>query len=61
MRQNKSEDNLKNKEELVDLDTSKIDEISGDDLKMVFIVREDLKMGLGKQCSQVAHAAIRIN
>ena len=29
-----------------------------DDLKMVFLVRQDLKMGAGKIAAQVAHAAI---
>ena len=28
------------------------------DLKMVFLVRQDLKMGAGKIAAQVAHAAI---
>lgn len=41
-----------------DSENTALDDISGDDLKMVFVVREDLKMGIGKQCSQVAHAAV---
>lgn len=31
-----------------------------DDLKMVFLVREDLKLGAGKIAAQVAHAAVSL-
>ena len=55
----KSEDNPKAEELSNDSENVALDyNISGDDLKMVFVVREDLKMGIGKQCSQVAHAAV---
>ena len=37
-------------------DNNSLDE--NDDLKMVFLVRQDLKMGAGKIAAQVAHAAI---
>ena len=45
----KNNEILNNKEYLFDVT---------DDLKMVFLVRQDLKMGAGKIAAQVAHAAI---
>lgn len=33
---------------------------NGDEVKMVFVVRQDLKMGVGKVASQCAHAATAI-
>ena len=47
----KRDDNQELKKNSYSLDES-------DDLKMVFLVRQDLKMGAGKIAAQVAHAAI---
>ena len=47
--------NLKKREE-ENLGNNSFNE--NDDLKMVFLVRQDLKMGAGKIAAQVAHAAI---
>ena len=47
----KRDDNQELKKNNYSLDES-------DDLKMVFLVRQDLKMGAGKIAAQVAHAAI---
>ena len=47
----KKDDNQELKKNSYSLDES-------DDLKMVFLVRQDLKMGAGKIAAQVAHAAI---
>ena len=47
----KKDDDIKSNNEDYKFDDS-------DDLKMVFLVRQDLKMGAGKIAAQVAHAAI---
>ena len=52
-----NENNKKNDEPKQSNDREYIFDDS-DDLKMVFIVRQDLKMGAGKIAAQVAHAAI---
>ena len=50
----KREDNIN--EKIADKSNYSFNE--SDDLKMVFLVRQDLKMGAGKIAAQVAHAAI---
>ena len=50
-RNKKKDDDNKSKNQEYNFDDS-------DDLKMVFLVRQDLKMGAGKIAAQVAHAAI---
>ena len=48
--------NMDNNEKNADKSNYSFNE--SDDLKMVFLVRQDLKMGAGKIAAQVAHAAI---
>ena len=50
----KREDNINEN----NVDKSNYSFNESDDLKMVFLVRQDLKMGAGKIAAQVAHAAI---
>ena len=52
-----NENNKKNDEQKKSDDKEYIFDVT-DDLKMVFLVRQDLKMGSGKIAAQVAHAAI---
>lgn len=40
-------------------DEKKDDSESMNEFKMVFLVRMDLKMGLGKMAAQVGHATLR--
>ena len=53
----KNENNKKNDEKNKS-DNKEYTFDDSDDLKMVFLVRQDLKMGAGKIAAQVAHAAI---
>ena len=46
---------MKNENEGNDSDFEDVEE----EYKMIFLVRMDLKMGLGKMAAQVAHAALR--
>ena len=49
---------IKKKKEEMDFNNKKYDFKGSDDLKMVFLVRQDLKMKAGKIAAQVAHAAL---
>ena len=51
-------DRIKNKKEEINYNKRKNSFNEYDDLKMVFLVRQDLKMKAGKKAAQVAHAAI---
>ena len=51
-------DRITKKKEETNYNNKKYNFSSNDDLKMVFLVRQDLKMKAGKIASQVAHAAI---
>ena len=51
-------DRVKKKKEEINYSERKYNFNSSDDLKMVFLVRQDLKMKAGKIAAQVAHAAI---
>ena len=51
-------DRVKKKKEEINYNNRKYNFNSSDDLKMVFLVRQDLKMKAGKIAAQVAHAAI---
>ena len=51
-------DRVKKKKEEINFSERKYNFNSSDDLKMVFLVRQDLKMKAGKIAAQVAHAAI---
>ena len=51
-------DRITKKKEEINYNNKKYNFSSNDDLKMVFLVRQDLKMKAGKIASQVAHAAI---
>ena len=50
--------NLKKRDDDNNISKSNYSFDDSDDLKMVFLVRQDLKMGAGKIAAQVAHAAI---
>ena len=49
---------IKKKKEAIEFNNKKYNFKGSDDLKMVFLVRQDLKMKAGKIAAQVAHAAI---
>ena len=49
---------MKKKKEEINHNNRKYSFCGNDDLKMVFLVRQDLKMKAGKIAAQVAHAAI---
>ena len=49
---------IKKKKEEIDFNNKKYNFKGSDDLKMVFLVRQDLKMKAGKIAAQVAHAAL---
>ena len=51
-------DRVKKKKEEINYSKREYNFNSSDDLKMVFLVRQDLKMKAGKIAAQVAHAAI---
>ena len=53
-----SRDRVKKKKEEINHNNRKYSFSGNDDLKMVFLVRQDLKMKAGKIAAQVAHAAI---
>ena len=53
-----SRDRVKKKKEEINHNNRKYSFCGNDDLKMVFLVRQDLKMKAGKIAAQVAHAAI---
>jgi PTH2 family peptidyl-tRNA hydrolase len=55
-RKEKVEENEKATKE--ENDEEEIFDFENSDLKMVFLVREDLKLGAGKIAAQVAHAAV---
>ena len=54
----KKEKNNKKSDNLNNSNNAEYSFDDSDDLKMVFLVRQDLKMGAGKIAAQVAHAAI---
>ena len=49
---------IKKKKEAIEFNNKKYNFKGSDDLKMVFLVRQDLKMKAGKIAAQVAHAAL---